>query len=352
MTAEQTALWERIAAFDIDGERTPALPFAARLAHENSWPRPLAAGAVREYKRFVFLTMTAGRPMCPSEQVDQVWHLHLTYTRSYWQRFCGEVLQSPLHHDPTRGGAAEGRKHWAMYADTLTAYAEAFGERPPADLWPPADQRFGADLEAARVNRGDYWLVPKPRLSRRVLAVVALMVVVAFALGCGNPFNERGTDFLPYYFAAWGIAFVLGLIVRRLYKGPAPNSEDPVPEVGPYEVAYLKGGRARVLTTALVRLKDLGCADVAADGHVVIRHHPHKADPVENAVFGPLARQSGNTLDLRPLVAAVKEIEPMRFGKLAEQGLVTGPGPRARGCLLPAVLVLGTILLVGVPRLV
>jgi uncharacterized protein (TIGR04222 family) len=239
-----------------------------------------------------------------------------------------------------------------MYADTLATYAEAFGEEPPADLWPPVDRRFGADLDVARVNRGDYWLVRKPRAARRVLAAATLVVAVAFALGCGNPFNERGTDFLPYYFAAWGMAFVLGLIVRRLYKGPAPNPEDPAPEVGPYEVAYLKGGRARVLTTALVRLKDLGCADVAADGHVVIRHHPHKADPVENAVFGPLAKQSGNALDLRPLVAAVKEIEPMRFGKLAEQGLVTGPGPRALGCLLPALLVLGTILLVGVPRLV
>src|SRR3954463_11437183 len=122
MTAEQQALWERIEAFDIDGDGSPDLPFAARLARENSWTRPFAERAVLEYKRFVFLTMTAGRHICPSEQVDQVWHLHLTYTRSYCQRFCGEVLKSPLHHEPTRGGAAEGQKHWAMYADTLLAY--------------------------------------------------------------------------------------------------------------------------------------------------------------------------------------------------------------------------------------
>src|SRR5262245_1830048 len=351
MTAEQTALWERIAAFDIDGDLAPALPFAARLARENGWSWPFADRAVREYKRFVFLTVTAGRPMCPSEQVDQVWHLHLTYTRSYWQRFCGDVLKAPLHHEPTRGGEAEGRKHWAMYTDTLLTYHETFGEQPPADLWPPVEQRFGPDLEAARVNRTDYWLVRKPRVSRSVLAA-SLLVAVVFALGCANPFNEKGTDFLPYFFAAWGMAFVLGLIVRRIYKGPAPNPEDGLPELGPYEAAYLSGGRARVLTTALVRLKDRGCIDIAAHGHVIIRHVPRDADPIENAVFSPLAKQSGNALDLRPLVKELKEVEDARFRKLREQGLLTTPGTRALSCALPWGLCVGIILLIGLPRLI
>ena len=353
MTPERAALWERIEAFAIDGDAAPALPFASRLARENSWPGPFAERAVREYRRFVFLAMTAGRPVCPSEHVDQVWHLHLTYTRSYWQRFCGEVLGRPLHHDPTRGGEAEGRKHRAMYADTLAAYRAAFGEEPPADLWPPPEQRFGADLEAARVNRSDYWLVRKPRVPRRVLAGAALVVAAAFALGCaGNPFNEQGTDFLPYLFAAWGMAFALGLIVRRAYKGPAPNPDEPAAEPGPYEVAYLTGGRARVLATALIRLKDTGCADVAADGHVVIRHRPHGADPVENAVFGPLAKQSGNALDLRPLIQAVKEVEDMRFGRLRGEGMLMTPGTRFMSSGLPWLLSVGTLGLVGIPRLV
>ena len=166
MRLEHVNLWDRIEAFDIDREPAPAKCFADRLAHENSWSREFGGRAVLEYKRFVFLTMTAGRSMCPSEQVDQVWHLHLTYTRSYWKRFCGEVLGSPLHHDPTGGGAEEGRKHCAMYADTLLAYRDAFGEEPPADLWPSADQRFGDDLAIRKVNGNNYWLIPKPRVSR------------------------------------------------------------------------------------------------------------------------------------------------------------------------------------------
>src|SRR5260221_356074 len=81
-------------------------------------------------------------PICPSEDVDAAWHLHLTYTRSYWKRFCGEVLGRQLHHEPTRGGPAENTKHLAMYEATLAVYREAFGEEPPRDIWTPARERF------------------------------------------------------------------------------------------------------------------------------------------------------------------------------------------------------------------
>src|SRR5438067_11295839 len=110
MTAERAGLLARILAFDIDGGEV-ALPFAARLARENGWPRPYAERVVEEYKRFVFLAVTSGIIVCPAEDVDAAWHLHLTYTRSYWKRFCGEVLGRPLHHDPTKGGPDEGAKH-------------------------------------------------------------------------------------------------------------------------------------------------------------------------------------------------------------------------------------------------
>ncbi|MBM3979664.1 MAG: hypothetical protein FJ304_05165 [Planctomycetes bacterium] len=133
MSADRPGLLARIQAFDIDGGDV-ALPFAARLARENGWSRAYAARVVEEYKRFAFLATTGRAPVCPSEDVDAAWHLHLTYTKSYWQRFCADTLGRPLHHEPTKGGPAEGAKHLAMYADTLTAYRAAFGHAPPADV--------------------------------------------------------------------------------------------------------------------------------------------------------------------------------------------------------------------------
>ena len=62
-----------------------ALPFTSRLAREQGWSHAFAARAIREYKRFLILAMEAGHPVTPSEAVDQVWHLHLVYTVSYWK---------------------------------------------------------------------------------------------------------------------------------------------------------------------------------------------------------------------------------------------------------------------------
>ena len=129
------------------------------------------------------------------------------------------------------------------------------------------------------------------------------------------------------------------------------NPEDPVPELGPYEIAYLHGGRPRVLATAMVRLKDLGHADVTTDGQVVICSVPVGSERVEREVFDELAKQSGNTLDPKPLVKAVKELEETRFVGLREEGLTLSPRSRFLGGCLPAVLCLGAIFLFGITRM-
>ena len=170
--AASSTLRNRIEAFDMDGGGHPALSFAARLARENGWTPAYAARVIREYKRFVVLAMTHGRPVCPSEDVDEAWHLHLTYTRSYWQRFCRDTLGSELHHEPTQGGPAEHTKHVAMYEETLAAYEAAFGEPAPADIWPLAEVRF-----AMRAPLG----ARLAALGRRAAAGIAALPLLAGA---------------------------------------------------------------------------------------------------------------------------------------------------------------------------
>ena len=174
LNCEQHRLWERIQRFRFD-EDEAAFPFVSRLARDNGWSDGYAIRTVSEYRKFVFLAIVAGHPVTPSDQVDQVWHLHLLHTRLYWDRFCRSTLGRPLHHEPTKGGKCERDKFGRWYAATIESYRRYFGEVPPPDIWPDANTRFGQDIGFERVNKNRFWVVPK-----RWATTGALLAGVAF----------------------------------------------------------------------------------------------------------------------------------------------------------------------------
>ena len=91
----ETDLLSSLLAFEFDqpgAKRT----FLARLATEQRWTTGFAMLAIREYKRFIYLAASGNRPVCPSDAVDAVWHLHLIYSRDYWDVWCADVLRARL----------------------------------------------------------------------------------------------------------------------------------------------------------------------------------------------------------------------------------------------------------------
>jgi hypothetical protein len=159
-TQETSALWQRLTQYNIDTAEAK-LNFAQRLARENNWTQAFAEQALVEYKRFMFLIVHTGRPQTPSDQVDQVWHLHLTYSQSYWQEFCPKILGQNIHHGPTKGGQQQRILFRAQYAQTLHDYEQSFG-KAPAEFWPSVDDRFKNATEFVRVNTKETWLIKKP----------------------------------------------------------------------------------------------------------------------------------------------------------------------------------------------
>lgn len=155
----------RVEAVELDAPGAH-LPFSARLARDNGWSTGFAERVVTEYRRFVVMAVVAGHPVTPSDQVDQAWHLHLVYSRSYWDDLCRDALGFPLHHGPTAGGSAEGAKYRDWYARTLESYRRWFGEEPPADIWPTTRDRFADAHRFRRVNEADHWVIPKPSFAR------------------------------------------------------------------------------------------------------------------------------------------------------------------------------------------
>lgn len=174
-------VWQALKGYEID-LADAALSFQQRLARENRWSDPFAERVVEEYKRFCFLAVTAGHEVTPSDAVDQVWHLHLTYSRDYWQRFCPEVLDTELHHGPTAGGTAEQTRYFEQYAQTLKSYEAAFGSAP-SDIWPDARQRFGRDPRGVRVHPGDVIFLSVRQTIVGGAALAAICLAAGWLLG-------------------------------------------------------------------------------------------------------------------------------------------------------------------------
>lgn len=178
MTPEQHDLYTRILAFSFD-EGDPALPFAGRLARDNGWPTVYSMRVIDEYRKFAFLMAASGHLAVPSDQIDQAWHQHLQYTKS-WADFCRTALGKTIDHEPTRGGQAEQERFKQGYERTLESYRRFFGE-PPVDIWPPGNVRFGKDLHYRRVNTVSNVVIPQTRLWLLGLAAAVILAALLLA---------------------------------------------------------------------------------------------------------------------------------------------------------------------------
>lgn len=137
-------LWTRLQAHAVDGPGSA--PFSVKLARAQGWSQAFTARVIEEYRRFLYLTQISPRQVTPSHIVDAAWHVHLTYTRDYWDVLCPHVIGAPVHHQPC-AGEEEMPRYRLQFAATCALYEAEFGAEPPADIWgtdPVPRRRFAA----------------------------------------------------------------------------------------------------------------------------------------------------------------------------------------------------------------
>ena len=272
MNDQQTQLYRQIQAFSLDNTEA-AWPFGKRLARENRWSEAFSLRVIEEYKKFAFLAVAAGHPVTPSDQVDQAWHLHLTYTRSYWEEFCPKVLGKPLHHEPTLGGQDEKGKFNDWYGNTLASYERLFGHKPPEDIWPDSSVRFGQDLHHVRVNDLQYWLVPKLKSWRSVgwrgVTLLGVLAMPLFIVSCAgvvpdsiNPMKLDAAGFLWFYGLSVLVLAIFSLYFRSVMSKPEGIGKPLEVTLTPEELAYLAGGSQQAVDVALVSLLQRGSVEL------------------------------------------------------------------------------------------
>jgi hypothetical protein len=129
-------LWQNIQIFNLD-DATAKFPFSKKLAKEQKWTTEFTNKAIEEYKKFMYLCCVSPNGASPSKVVDEVWHLHLTYTVNYWDVFCGTILQKNIHHHPSNGNDNDKLKYKNWEQNTLQLYETEFDQKPPSEMWLP-----------------------------------------------------------------------------------------------------------------------------------------------------------------------------------------------------------------------
>lgn len=195
-TLSMPDLWARI------------LPWHDRLASDGAFATRVrtalavdghaASEAILEYLRFTYLAWTSPTGSTPSMAVDEVWHAHLLFTRSY-ETFCLDTRGQLLHHEPGEGVVDEAHFRDA-YRATLDRYRAEFGE-PPVRWWPcpePVEAPPGAPAGNPRSSSGFALLLPGAVLSALawryvgpevglVSAVAVVLVAAVSVLGSSAP---------------------------------------------------------------------------------------------------------------------------------------------------------------------
>jgi len=190
-------LWDQLETMEIDPPDATTR-FHHRLRQYNKWTDEFAGRVTKEYRRFLYLAARARHPVTPSDTVDQAWHLHLIYTRHYWEELCGKILGLQLHHEPSAGGAVESSKFEHQYEQTIESYKAAFGETPPADIWPvrqPAKRGTPGKKLLVAGATGVGAAIALGAASIPLLIVVAIVGILAYshvAIAALNP-GMRGS---------------------------------------------------------------------------------------------------------------------------------------------------------------
>jgi len=160
-------------SYPID-DPTASLPFSRRLEREQwGWTPAFTSRAITEYRRFIFLAGLGRGEVTPSEAVDQVWHLHLVYTRDY-REFCA-AGGAFIEHGPTRG-SQETSRFAQQYESTIELYREFFGE-PPVDIWPAAEERFRNAGGGRWVDLSEAVVISRRRLALFGSGLIGLAVL-------------------------------------------------------------------------------------------------------------------------------------------------------------------------------
>lgn len=132
-TVENSKLdWNRInlaLSWDLSGP----IAFLVNRQSKNASHVDLIA---REYRRYLGIIAVYPKDRFPvSEEVDEMWHTHILFTRDY-RKMSDAIRGEYINHDPILTEPDRLALEPYYHKGTLVRYREIYGEPAPEWLWP------------------------------------------------------------------------------------------------------------------------------------------------------------------------------------------------------------------------
>ncbi|HVU55756.1 MAG TPA: hypothetical protein VHD83_11920 [Puia sp.] len=296
---EHQLLWSKIQSFSLD-DRTAQVTFSGKLAASRNWTMPFALQAIEEYRKFIFLCCISSKGAAPSGIVDEVWHLHLTYTQSYWIDLCKNTLGRDLHHFPSKGGEEEDSRHQQWYRETLRLYRSVFGVDAPSNIWPAPNQ-------AVLLLEDPPFTLDAATILAMIGLVLLPFIFIAAMYHTWSPFDLGGPHFLAF-FPIYAACLILAYIIyrRRIIKGEVELATASLPmDASVFQVTNFLYGDHRALQTGIVDLVKKGLLEIPGYNQFVVKKSNYRSDPRDtNPLMPAYAREEeGSMLNYDTLMA-------------------------------------------------
>ena len=105
-----------------------------------------------EYRKFLVLVYFSNGDVYPSEQVDQVWRLHASYTQHYRLTYQTFLERDFKYFDPN-GYYHDTSNKGVFYSNSLSLYKAIFLIDTPGEVWETPENRFAPkNIEFMNIN--------------------------------------------------------------------------------------------------------------------------------------------------------------------------------------------------------
>lgn len=250
---QHTDLWNRIRDFAMDDPQAK-YKYSDKLAQHNGWSKDYTNRVIEEYKKFIFLCAILPGGASPSKPIDEAWHLHLTYTHSYWRGLCAGVLGKEIHHYPSKGGPEEKQKHADWYDNTIDNYRSIFGYDPPGDIWIRTTKPVVSTRIETTSGPGEY----KQWYGKLAFIFLLPFVLITALYEEINPYRLTGPQFLLFFASLVMGTLIYLLLIRRkkekeIQKLVADNYKG---DGNIFQVARFVYGKKQSTQAAIVDLVD------------------------------------------------------------------------------------------------